>query len=93
MLLHLVVLFLFFFFKTVTLSIPGNKLSGTLSTSIGLLRNLEYLDLSNNNLSGDVPSELALLTKLRKCVNMSVCKRIKKKKSGSNNEENLLPPC
>ena len=64
-----------FFFKTVTLSIPGNKLSGTLSTSIGLLRNLEYLDLSNNNLSGDVPSELALLTKLRKCGNMSVCRR------------------
>ena len=51
-----------------TLSIPGNKLTGILSTSIGFLRNLEYLDLSNNDLSGDVPSELALLTKLRKYV-------------------------
>ena len=58
--------FSFVILVTAILSIPGNKVSGKISTMIGLLSNLEYLDFSNNNLRGDIPTELTLLTKLSK---------------------------
>ncbi|RWW76579.1 hypothetical protein BHE74_00015325, partial [Ensete ventricosum] len=46
----------------------GNaQLSGTLVAQLGLLKNLQYLDLSNNNLSGEVPStgSFSLFTPIR----------------------------
>jgi Leucine-rich repeat (LRR) protein len=42
------------------------KMSGTIPTELGTLHDLKYLDLSYNNLSGEVPPELGLLTRLGK---------------------------
>lgn len=40
-------------------------LTGTIPTHLGLLKGLEYLDLSFNNLKGTIPTELGLLENLR----------------------------
>ncbi|KAK2993599.1 hypothetical protein RJ640_030906 [Escallonia rubra] len=43
----------------------GNAgLSGPLVPELGMLRNLEYLEVSRNNLSGPIPSEIGNLTNL-----------------------------
>ncbi|XP_073033575.1 BRASSINOSTEROID INSENSITIVE 1-associated receptor kinase 1-like isoform X1 [Primulina eburnea] len=43
----------------------GNaNLSGTLSPQLGLLPNLQYLELYSNNIAGRIPSELGSLTSL-----------------------------
>ncbi|KAI4346768.1 hypothetical protein L6164_007636 [Bauhinia variegata] len=47
------------------LGTPSQSLSGTLSASIGNLRNLQIVLLQNNNISGPIPSELGRLSKLR----------------------------
>lgn len=41
------------------LNLGFNQLTGTIPTELGLLDTLEYLDLSNNLLSGIVPSEIS----------------------------------
>ncbi|KAJ0965458.1 hypothetical protein J5N97_026596 [Dioscorea zingiberensis] len=46
------------------LGTPSQSLSGTLSSSVGNLTNLEILLLQNNNISGPVPPELGKLSKL-----------------------------
>lgn len=46
------------------LDLMENNLSGTLSTSFGQLKELQFLRLDNTLLSGTVPSELGLLTHL-----------------------------
>ncbi|RWW12012.1 hypothetical protein GW17_00024342, partial [Ensete ventricosum] len=43
----------------------GNaQLSGTLVAQLGLLKNLQYLELYSNNISGPIPSDLGNLTNL-----------------------------
>ena len=41
-----------------------NKLNGTIPTELGLLSNLEWLDLFKSQLTGTIPSELGLLSNL-----------------------------
>ncbi|KAJ3004219.1 UNVERIFIED_CONTAM: hypothetical protein HDU68_005223, partial [Siphonaria sp. JEL0065] len=48
--------------ELVTLVIHKSGFTGSIPTSYGLLRNLTVLDLSQNDLSGEVPAELARLT-------------------------------
>ncbi|CAB9496428.1 Fibronectin leucine rich transmembrane protein 2 [Seminavis robusta] len=40
--------------------------SGTISSLLGLLTSLEWLDLSNNNFDGTIPNEIEALPKLRR---------------------------
>lgn len=42
----------------------SSGLSGPLPTELGLLRNLQELLLENNDLTGDIPSELFAMTRL-----------------------------
>lgn len=51
--------------QVVTLGIPSQDLSGSLSPSIGNLTNLQTLLLQNNNISGPIPAELGRLSKLQ----------------------------
>lgn len=44
---------------------PSQNLSGTLSSGIGNLTNLQIVLLQNNNISGPIPSELGRLSMLR----------------------------
>ncbi|KAK6931540.1 Leucine-rich repeat [Dillenia turbinata] len=44
--------------KVVSVSIPKKKLSGFLSSSLGLLSELRHVNLRNNKLSGNLPSQL-----------------------------------
>ena len=46
------------------IALDGSSLSGTISSSFGLLVELKYLSLSINPLTGTVPTELGLLTDL-----------------------------
>ncbi|KAL1357421.1 protein NSP-INTERACTING KINASE 2 isoform X1 [Arachis hypogaea] len=48
----------------VTLAIPSQNLSGTLSPSIGNLTNLQTVLLQENNITGPIPSEIGRLQKL-----------------------------
>lgn len=41
-------------------------MSGVIPVELEKLEELKYLDLSSNNLEGEVPLEISLLTKLRK---------------------------
>jgi Leucine-rich repeat (LRR) protein len=41
-------------------------MSGSIPTELKALKDLKYLDLSSNSLSGEVPTELSTLTKLGK---------------------------
>ncbi|XP_026666322.1 protein NSP-INTERACTING KINASE 1-like isoform X3 [Phoenix dactylifera] len=49
----------------ISLGIPSQNLSGTLSSSIGNLTNLETVLLQNNNISGPIPPEIGKLSKLK----------------------------
>ena len=51
------------------LRLEENQFSGTISSSFGSLKDLEVLVLSNNNISGELPSELGQLhvSKLNTC--------------------------
>ncbi|MED6172348.1 histidine kinase osmosensor [Stylosanthes scabra] len=49
----------------VTLAIPSQNLSGTLSPSIGNLTNLQTVLLQENNITGPIPSEIGKLQKLQ----------------------------
>ncbi|XP_004507264.1 protein NSP-INTERACTING KINASE 1-like [Cicer arietinum] len=49
----------------ISLGIPSQNLSGTLSPSIGNLTNLQTIVLQNNNITGPIPSELGKLFKLQ----------------------------
>jgi hypothetical protein len=51
--------------RVTSLSLPRNRLKGTLPTEIGLLAYLEALDLSGNALTGAVPAEMGHLRRLR----------------------------
>eukprot|EP00526_Cylindrotheca_closterium_P027429 CAMPEP_0113620744 /NCGR_PEP_ID=MMETSP0017_2-20120614/10578_1 /TAXON_ID=2856 /ORGANISM="Cylindrotheca closterium" /LENGTH=55 /DNA_ID=CAMNT_0000530429 /DNA_START=21 /DNA_END=184 /DNA_ORIENTATION=- /assembly_acc=CAM_ASM_000147 len=46
------------------LYLQNNQFSGSIPTEIGLLSNIEDLDLSGNNLTGSIPSEIALMPNL-----------------------------
>ncbi|KAH9772117.1 protein NSP-INTERACTING KINASE 1 [Citrus sinensis] len=46
------------------LGAPSQNLSGTLSSSIGNLTNLQLVLLQNNNISGHIPTEIGKLSKL-----------------------------
>ncbi|XP_041007376.1 protein NSP-INTERACTING KINASE 1-like isoform X1 [Juglans microcarpa x Juglans regia] len=46
------------------LGTPSQNLSGTLSPSIGNLKNLQIVLLQNNNIKGPIPAELGKLSKL-----------------------------
>ncbi|KAK7271752.1 hypothetical protein RJT34_27913 [Clitoria ternatea] len=48
----------------ISLGIPSQNLSGTLSPSLGNLTNLQTVVLQNNNITGPIPSELGKLSKL-----------------------------
>ncbi|KAL2335341.1 hypothetical protein Fmac_016554 [Flemingia macrophylla] len=48
----------------ISLGIPSQNLSGTLSPSIGNLTNLQNVGLQNNNITGPIPSEIGKLSKL-----------------------------
>ncbi|TKY50094.1 NSP-INTERACTING KINASE 1 [Spatholobus suberectus] len=48
----------------ISLGIPSQNLSGTLSLSIGNLTNLQTVVLQNNNITGPIPSELGKVSKL-----------------------------
>ena len=43
----------------------GAQLTGTVPDSMGLMTNLEILDLSSNLFTGSIPTTLSSLTKLR----------------------------
>ncbi|CAI9109952.1 OLC1v1009895C1 [Oldenlandia corymbosa var. corymbosa] len=47
------------------LGTPSQKLSGTLSPSIGKLMNLQIILLQNNNITGAIPAEIGRLSKLQ----------------------------
>ncbi|RYR32801.1 hypothetical protein HN51_033047 [Arachis hypogaea] len=49
----------------ISLGIPSQNLSGTLSPSIGNLTNLQSVVLQNNNITGPIPSELGKLSMLQ----------------------------
>ncbi|KAK2366111.1 histidine kinase osmosensor [Trifolium repens] len=49
----------------ISLGIPSQNLSGTLSPSIGNLTNLQTIVLQNNNITGPIPSELGKLSMLQ----------------------------
>nr|XP_010927978.1 protein NSP-INTERACTING KINASE 1 isoform X1 [Elaeis guineensis] len=49
----------------ISLGSPSQSLSGTLSSSIGNLTNLETVLLQNNNISGPIPPEIGRLSKLK----------------------------
>ncbi|CAM9762095.1 unnamed protein product [Chrysoparadoxa australica] len=46
------------------LSLPVNRLEGSIPAKLGQLTNLRWLDLSGNELSGSIPSELGQLSSL-----------------------------
>ncbi|TXG48402.1 hypothetical protein EZV62_027696 [Acer yangbiense] len=48
----------------VSLNLSGSSLGGSISPSLGLLKNLTHLDLSNNNLMGPIPTTLSELSSL-----------------------------
>jgi Leucine-rich repeat (LRR) protein len=48
-----------------TLQLSDNEFSGTLSTEIGLVTEIERIRLDQNNLSGSIPTEIGLLDNLR----------------------------
>lgn len=56
------------FFYLESLNLNDNKFSGTIPTVIGGLRSLEYLSIQGNDLVGQIPSEIGLLTILRECI-------------------------
>ncbi|KAJ1412045.1 Serine/threonine-protein kinase, active site [Sesbania bispinosa] len=49
----------------IALGIPSQNLSGTLSSSIGSLTNLQTVLLQDNHISGPIPSEIGRLQKLQ----------------------------
>ncbi|KAL2349050.1 hypothetical protein Fmac_003050 [Flemingia macrophylla] len=49
----------------ISLGIPSQSLSGTLSSSIGNLTNLQTVLLQDNNITGPIPSEIGRLQKLQ----------------------------
>ena len=51
---------------TAQLWLSGNDLTGTIPTELGLLSNLEYLDLAWNQLTSSVPTSLENLPNLSK---------------------------
>lgn len=48
-------------YQTGALNLHENRITGSLSSNIGKLTNLEQLSLFNNELTGTIPSELGLL--------------------------------
>ncbi|KAK2375972.1 Protein NSP-INTERACTING KINASE 2 [Trifolium repens] len=51
--------------SVVVLGIPSQNISGTLSSSIGSLPNLQTVLLQDNNITGPIPSEIGKLQKLQ----------------------------
>lgn len=49
----------------ISLGIPSQRISGTLSSSIGNLTNLQTVLLQDNNITGPIPSEIGRLQKLQ----------------------------
>ncbi len=47
------------------LQLPGNRLNGSIPPEIGLLKNLQELDLSDNSIIGPIPSEIGLMPYLQ----------------------------
>ncbi|EJK49650.1 hypothetical protein THAOC_31450 [Thalassiosira oceanica] len=50
--------------RTIKIELRGNGLSGRLSSSIGKLKNLRELDISDNDIKDTIPSEIGLLEQL-----------------------------
>ena len=51
--------------KVIKLDLHGNNLCNEIPSSITLLCNLQYLDLSNNLLNGNIPEEMIKLKELK----------------------------
>lgn len=49
----------------ISITLRSNRLRGTIPSSIGLLKKLQYLDLSGNRLYGEVPSSIRTCTRLK----------------------------
>ena len=52
------------FYLSILLNLSHNSLSGTLPREVGMLKNIEELDVSENHLSGDIPREIGECTSL-----------------------------
>ena len=50
--------------RTIKIELKANGLSGRLSSSIGMLKDLRVLDISNNDIKDTIPSEIGLLEQL-----------------------------
>lgn len=50
--------------SVVRVDLGDANLSGSLVPQLGMLSNLQYLQIQNNSISGEIPSELGNLTKL-----------------------------
>ena len=50
--------------RTVKIELRANGLSGRLSSSIGMLKDLRVLDISDNDIKDTIPSEIGLLEQL-----------------------------
>lgn len=59
------------FSSVIGLDFAAYNLSGTLAAEVGLLSDLESLDMSNNTLSGSIPSSLGKLKKAIKVISLS----------------------
>jgi len=55
------------------LLVDASNLKGNIITELGLLSNLQYLDLSSNHLSGTIPTELAALSHLSELNMLPMC--------------------
>jgi hypothetical protein len=55
--------------QLLSFSINKNRLTGTISPSVGQLSNLWYLQVSTNDLTGTIPSEVGNLNQAGKMAN------------------------
>ena len=56
---------IFDYLKNTCSAVPdGNGLFGPIPSEIGLLTNLEYLDIDRNKLTGTIPTELGKLVRM-----------------------------
>ncbi|CAB9522207.1 Leucine Rich Repeat [Seminavis robusta] len=54
--------------RRTTLSIPNEKLNGTLPPELSLLDSLQVINLASNELEGTIPTQLAMLTELNELI-------------------------